>query len=161
MTFNVRAGEQSPARFPARLPSAERRPARRLAKRPAPVMFLRPVVERLPRFLLGAEGVAVAASATILYFHAGYPWWLFLALILAPDLSLVGFAAGPRVGAATYDAAHTYVLPAALTVVGVVTETDAAAQVGLVWLAHIGVDRAVGYGLRYPTRTKETHLQRV
>ncbi len=119
------------------------------------------MVERLPRFLLRTEGVVVAASATVLYFHAEYPWWLFLALILAPDLSLIGFAAGPRVGAAAYDMAHTYVLPVALAAVGVVTDTDAAVQVGLIWLAHIGVDRAIGYGLKYPMGTKETHLQRV
>jgi hypothetical protein len=118
------------------------------------------VLERLPRLLLRAEGLVVAVSATVLYFHADYPWWLFLALILAPDLSLIGFAAGPRVGAATYDAIHTYLLPAVLAVGGVVTDTDAAVQIGLIWLAHIGIDRAIGYGLKYPTGAKETHLQR-
>jgi hypothetical protein len=111
--------------------------------------------------LLRAEGVAVAIAAIALYFHAGYPWWLFLALILAPDLSMVGYVAGPATGAATYDAAHTYALPVVLAAIGVVADADVAVQVGLIWLAHIGVDRAIGYGLKYPTGFKDTHLQRV
>ena len=64
-----------------------------------------------PRVLLRAEGLAVAVAAVALYFHAGYPWWLLVVLVLAPDLSMVGYLAGPNVGAMAYDAAHTYVLP--------------------------------------------------
>jgi hypothetical protein len=69
--------------------------------------------------------------------------------------------AGQRVGAAVYDLAHTYVLPVALAAAGVIADSDAAVQVGLIWLTHIGVDRAIGYGLKYPTGFKDTHLQRV
>ena len=119
------------------------------------------MAERLPRILLRAEGVAVAAAAIALYFHADHPWWLLVALALAPDIALVAFAAGPRVGAVAYDAAHTYVLPIALAALGVLTEADWPVRVGLIWLAHIGVDRAVGYGLKYPSGPKETHIQRV
>ena len=96
-----------------------------------------------------------------MYFHEGYPWWLFLALILAPDLSMVGYAAGLRIGAATYNAAHTYALPVVLAGVGVIAGAEIAVQVGLIWLTHIGVDRAAGYGLKYPTGFKDTHLQRI
>jgi hypothetical protein len=96
-----------------------------------------------------------------LYFDADHPWWLFLLLVLAPDLSIAGYAAGVRIGALVYDVAHTYVLPVALSVVGVVTNAEDAVAVGLIWLTHIGVDRAVGYGLKYPTGFKDTHLQRV
>jgi hypothetical protein len=119
------------------------------------------MVARLPRVLLHAEGLAVAVAAIALYFHAEYPWWLLLALVLAPDLSMVGYLAGPTVGAAAYDAAHTYVLPVALGAAGLVVGAETAVQVGLIWLAHVGVDRAVGYGLKYPTGFKDTHLQRV
>jgi acyl CoA:acetate/3-ketoacid CoA transferase alpha subunit len=119
------------------------------------------MVERLPRVLLRAEGVAVAVAAVALYFHADYPWWLLVALVLAPDLSMVGFLAGSRVGAAAYDAAHTYVLPVALAAIGLIVDAETAVQLGLIWLTHIGVDRAVGYGLKYPTDFKDTHLQRV
>jgi hypothetical protein len=114
-----------------------------------------------PRVLLRAEGLAVAVAAVALYFHAGYPWWLFVLLVLAPDLSMVGYLAGPNVGAMAYDAAHTYVLPVVLVTAGVIGDAEIALQLGLIWFTHIGVDRAVGYGLKYPTGFKDTHLQRV
>jgi hypothetical protein len=117
------------------------------------------MLERLPRLLLHAEGLAVAA--TWLYFDAGYEWWLLLALALAPDLSMVGYVAGPRVGALAYDLAHTYVLPVLLGLTAVLAESDTLAKLALIWLAHIGVDRAIGYGLKYPGGFEETHLQRV
>ena len=119
------------------------------------------MVERLPRSLLRAEGAAVAIAATLLYFRADYPWWLFLALALAPDLGMLGYLAGPRVGAATYDFFHTHALPVTLALVGVVADVDPLVQVALVWLTHIGVDRAIGYGLKYPSGFRDTHLQRV
>ena len=119
------------------------------------------MLDRLPRVLLGVEGIALFTSAVVLYFHADYPWWLFLVLALAPDLSMIGYLAGPRTGAAAYDAAHTTLLPIALGLVGVLTESEVAIQLALIWFAHIGADRALGYGLKYPTRFKDSHLQRV
>jgi Domain of unknown function (DUF4260) len=116
---------------------------------------------RAPKILLRAEGLAVAAAALVLYFNADYAWWLLLVLALAPDLSMIGYLAGPRVGAVSYNALHTYVLPIVLTTVGVLADADWSVQVGLIWLTHIGVDRALGYGLKYPTDFKDTHLQRV
>jgi hypothetical protein len=119
------------------------------------------MADRVPRVLLHIEGLAIAVAAIGLYFHAGYPWWLLVVLALAPDLSAVGYVAGPRVGAMAYDAAHTLSLPVALAALGVLVGAETAVQVGLIWLIHIGVDRAVGYGLKYPTGFKDTHLQRV
>jgi hypothetical protein len=119
------------------------------------------MLDRLPRLLLHAEGAAVAAGAIAVYFHAGYPWWLLVALALAPDLSMIGYLGGVRIGAVTYDTAHTYVLPVVLAVTGLIVDTEAAVQIALVWIAHIGVDRGTGYGLKYPTGFKDTHLQRV
>src|SRR4051812_19189013 len=119
------------------------------------------MVDRLPRVLLHAEGFAIAIAAIALYFHAGYPWWLLVALALAPDLSMVGYLAGTTTGAAAYNAAHTYSLPVALGAVGLIVDAETAVQLGLIWLTHIGVDRAVGYGLKYGTGFKDTHLQRV
>jgi hypothetical protein len=119
------------------------------------------VVDRLPRALLHAEGLAVAAAAVALYFHAGYGWLLLVLLALAPDLSMVGYLAGPRAGAVAYDLAHTSALPVALGTVGVLLDASLALQLALIWLVHIGVDRLVGYGLKYPSGFKNTHLQRV
>lgn len=115
----------------------------------------------MPRTLLHLEGAVASVAAIVLYFYGDHPWWLLLVLALAPDLSMLGYLAGARVGAAMYDLAHTYALPIALALVGVVAEANAAAAVGLIWIAHIGIDRAIGYGLKYPSGFKDTHLQRV
>jgi hypothetical protein len=118
-------------------------------------------MDRLPRRLLHLEGLVVAVGVLALYFDAGYGWLLLVVLILAPDLSMLGYLGGPRVGALSYDLVHTYAGPVALGVVGVLGGYETAAQIALIWLAHIGIDRMLGYGLKYPTGFKDTHLQRV
>ena len=82
-------------------------------------------------------------------------------LILAPDLSMLAYVAGPRAGALTYNVVHVLALPLALGTVGVLADSGVAVQVALIWFAHIGVDRALGYGLKYPSAFSDTHLQRV
>jgi hypothetical protein len=119
------------------------------------------VIDRLPRLLLHAEGAAVAAAGIAVYFYADYPWWLLVALALAPDLSMLGYLAGVRVGTVAYDAVHTYALPVVLATSGLIADSELAIRIGLIWITHIGVDRALGYGLKYPTDFKDTHLQRV
>jgi Domain of unknown function (DUF4260) len=118
-------------------------------------------VSSLPRLLLRAEGLAVLVGALTLYFHLDFGWVLLVVLALAPDLSMLGYVANPRVGAAAYNLAHTEVWPIALAVAGVLGGVDGLIQVGLIWLAHIGADRVLGYGLKYPSSFKDTHLQRV
>ena len=115
----------------------------------------------MPRPLLHLEGAVVFAAATVLYFHEGYAWWLYVLLALAPDLSMVGYLGGPRAGAFAYNAAHTFALPLALAAVGVLADADGLVAVTLIWIAHIGIDRALGYGLKYPSGFKDSHLQRV
>jgi hypothetical protein len=117
--------------------------------------------EQLPRSLLHLEGAAVAVAALGIYFWGDHPGWLILVLALAPDLAMGAYAAGPRVGAVVYNLAHTYAVPVILGAVGVVTDSGTAVAIALIWLTHIGVDRAIGYGLKYPTGFKNTHLQRV
>ena len=114
-----------------------------------------------PRVLVRLEGLAVAAAAVAVYFHESYSLWLFVALILAPDLSFAGYAAGPRVGAMVYNVAHTTIGPVALGAVCLILGGGIEVKIALIWLAHIGVDRLLGYGLKYPTAFKDTHLQRV
>ena len=119
------------------------------------------MLDRLPLVLLRLEGLAVAAAAVALYFHQDFGWILFVALILAPDLSFAGYAFGPKAGAIAYDAVHTEIFPVALGTLGVLAGSSGATKVALIWLAHIGADRLVGYGLKYPTAFKDTHLSRV
>jgi Domain of unknown function (DUF4260) len=119
------------------------------------------VLDRLPRVLLRLEGLAILIAALALYFDAGFGWLLLLVLFLVPDLSFAGYVFGPRIGALAYDALHTEVLPVALGTLGVVGGIDTATKIALIWLAHIGLDRLLGYGLKYPTAFRDTHLQRV
>jgi hypothetical protein len=114
-----------------------------------------------PATLLRAEGVAILAVAAVAYAQVGVSWWLFAALLLAPDVGLLGYVRGARVGALTYNLTHTLVAPGALGVVGALLGADLAIAVALVWAAHIGGDRALGYGLKYPTRFNDTHLPRL
>ena len=115
----------------------------------------------LPGRLLRLEGLALFVGALIVYFDQGYGWPLLVVLFLAPDLSFASYLAGARTGSWVYNAAHTTVGPIALAAVGVFNNTDWCVQLALIWLAHIGLDRLLGYGLKYPTAFKDTHLDRV
>ena len=114
-----------------------------------------------PRVLLRLEGAAVLALAVAAYRAGGGSWWAFALLLLAPDLALLGYLAGTRVGAAAYNLAHTEVLPLALLGYGLWGGHPTALSLALIWLAHLGLDRLVGYGLKYATAPKDTHLGRV
>ena len=124
-------------------------------RKPAGLRFLRPAT------LLRAEGVALLALSVLLYWVNGGSWLLFGVLLLAPDLSMLGYLAGPKTGAAIYNAFHTYAMPAVVGALGMIFASPVATAVALIWFAHIGMDRTVGYGLKYPTAFKDTHLQRV
>ena len=119
------------------------------------------MLDRLPRYLLHGEGAVAAVAALALYFHDDHSWFLLLALVLAPDLAMIGFAFSQRVGTAAYNATHTYIWPVGLAAIGALVDADAAVAVGLIWITHIGIDRVLGYGLKYPSGFKDTHLQRV
>jgi hypothetical protein len=119
------------------------------------------VLGDFPRILLRLEGAAVFGASIALYLHADFSILALVLLFLVPDLSALGYLAGPRVGAATYDVAHTELWPIVLAVAGVLGDVPVLTQVGLIWLAHIGIDRLLGYGLKYPTQFKDTHLGRI
>jgi hypothetical protein len=108
--------------------------------------------------MLRLEGVALFAFGVALFASTGVSWWLFAILLLSPDLSALGYLAGPRIGALCYNLAHTYTLPAALIGVGWATGTPPALAFGSIWLCHIGMDRVVGYGLKHRTAFRSTHL---
>ena len=111
-----------------------------------------------PTVLLRLEGAAALALAAGLYGTHGGGWALFALLLLAPDLSALGYLAGPAAGAAWYNAAHTYLVPAAMGAVGLATGHTSLPLLALIWTAHIGMDRLLGYGLKYPDGFKRTHL---
>jgi hypothetical protein len=113
------------------------------------------------RTLLRVEGLAAGVAAVAIYAHAGFSWPAFVLFILAPDLSMLAYLTGPRAGAAGYNLAHTNVLAMALTLAGFFGGMPVSAAGGLIWIAHIGFDRALGYGLKYPTGFGNTHLGRI
>ena len=114
-----------------------------------------------PAILLRLEGFAAQLLALVLYARQDTSWWLLSLLCLAPDLSALGYVAGVRVGAALYNFAHTYTVPLALGAISLLTHHELARALALIWAAHIGMDRALNYGLKYPTQFKDSHLRRV
>ena len=101
------------------------------------------------------------AAGGALYWLVGESWWLFALLILTPDASMLGYLLGPRAGAAAYNTFHSYPLPAVLAGFGLLMGVPLAVAAALVWFAHIGADRMLGYGLKYPTGFGDTHLGRL
>jgi len=115
-----------------------------------------------PGILLRLEGAAVFGVALALYLDADFSVLAFILLLLVPDLSIAGYAFGRRVGAATYNLVHLEVWPLVLVAIGVIGDESTLVQVGLIWLAHIGIDRAVGLGFKYADADfQDTHLGRV
>jgi hypothetical protein len=114
-----------------------------------------------PGIVLRLEGIAMFVVMLLLYRELGLSWWLFVLLFLLPDLSFLAYLADTKVGAVVYNAAHTYVFPALLFVLGFVGEGSVLMGLGLIWGAHIAFDRFFGFGLKYPTDFKDTHLQRL
>lgn len=115
----------------------------------------------LPKPLLHLEGAAVLIGACFVYHELGSSWWRFAALFLAPDLFMLGYVWGTKVGAVAYNLGHTYAVPAAIALIAWLTHSAAALPICVIWVAHIGFDRLLGYGLKYPSAFKETHLARV
>ena len=118
-------------------------------------------VPSLPAALLRIEGLTVLLGAIALYAHQQGSWLVFVVLLFVPDISMIGYLFNPRLGSMTYNAAHFYTLPALLLVASVAAAFPAGIQLALIWFAHIGMDRTLGFGLKYPTAFKDTHMQRV
>ncbi|MGH8946070.1 MAG: DUF4260 domain-containing protein [Acidimicrobiia bacterium] len=95
------------------------------------------------------------------YDRLGTGWLLFATLFLIPDVGMVGYVRSPRLGAIAYDILHTLAGPAVLGFYAVLAGAPDLLAVALIWLAHIGMDRALGYGLKYPSGFRDTHLGRI
>ena len=120
-----------------------------------------PSVTGTPRILLRIEGACIFAIALVLYARLGETWWLFAILFLAPDLSFLAYLAGARAGAIAYNLVHTITGPILLALAGLFVPYESATPVALIWLAHCGIDRALGYGLKYEAGFGFTHLGRI
>ncbi|MGM0592576.1 MAG: DUF4260 domain-containing protein [Halobacteriota archaeon] len=114
-----------------------------------------------PRRLLQIEGLVVFVGATVAFFWVGGSVLLFVLSLLVPDLSMVGYLRDEHVGSALYNFGHLYLVPAVVGVVGVWQGSTPLLLGACVWTAHIGMDRAIGFGLKYPTAFGDTHFDRV
>ena len=113
------------------------------------------------RVLLRAEGLAALVAAVVMYEKSGFGWGTFALFFLAPDLSLLGYLAGNRIGAIAYNVAHSYVGALGLFGAGMYLVSSELEVAGLIWCAHIGFDRTLGYGLKSAAGFAFTHLGRI
>ena len=111
-----------------------------------------------PRALLRVEGATLMAASIVLFAAQGQRWWLYPALLLVPDVFMVGYARNPRLGSIIYNVGHSYPAAAALTGAGLVASSPLTIALGAIWFGHIGWDRMFGYGLKYAGGFKHTHL---
>jgi hypothetical protein len=110
------------------------------------------------RTVLRVEGLCVLAASALAYSKFGAGWGVFFACFLLPDLSFFGYLAGPRVGAFAYNAAHSYIGALVCLALSLLWPSQLPPAAGLIWCAHIGFDRALGYGLKYSQGFGYTHL---
>ncbi|HSZ74411.1 MAG TPA: DUF4260 domain-containing protein [Rhizomicrobium sp.] len=113
------------------------------------------------RDVLRMEGLALAAASVAAYAHMGGSWAMFASFILAPDAAFLAYLAGPRFGALGYNVLHSTIGAILLGFVGVLLAQHAVILVALIWAAHIGFDRAMGYGLKYASGFRDTHLNSI
>ena len=114
-----------------------------------------------PSFLLHIEEIALLLLTLFAFQHLHASWLLFVILFLTPDLFMLGYLLSTRIGAATYNLAHTLTLPLALLLASYIQHWNPGSALALIWVAHIAFDRLLGYGLKYPTFFNDTHLQHI
>jgi uncharacterized protein DUF4260 len=112
------------------------------------------------KILLRLEGLVLFLGMVLLYDVWSGSWWVFAILFLVPDLSFLAYLADAKTGAIVYNAAHSYLAPVALMTLGFAIGEPLTLSIAMIWLAHIGIDRALGYGLKYATGFGYTHLSR-
>ena len=110
---------------------------------------------------LRAEGIAAFIGGAAAWVALGAPWPWFAALLIAPDISMIGYAGGPHAGAVAYNIAHNWATGGVVVGLGLALSVPGLALAGVLLVAHTGVDRALGYGLKYPTAFQDTHLGRI
>ncbi|MED0951905.1 DUF4260 domain-containing protein [Bacillus mobilis] len=107
------------------------------------------------------EGLVVFVATIYAYSIYEFSWIIFLVFLLAPDLSMLAYMINNHVGAKIYNIFHTYIISIVIAIIGAYFKVDAVIMIGLIWTAHIGMDRMFGYGLKYETDFTDTHIQRL
>lgn len=113
------------------------------------------------KMLLHIEGFTVFVVSLYFYGYNQFSWILFIVLLFTPDISMIGYLFNNKVGSLLYNIIHTYSLSVFIVMFGLILSNQMILAIGLILTAHIGMDRMIGYGLKYPTNFKDTHLNRV
>jgi hypothetical protein len=120
------------------------------------------MIEGNMRWLLRAEGLALFIAGLAMHYYLGMGWFYLVVLFFVPDLSFIAYLAGPRIGAFAYNVMHSTIGPFIIGACAVALRTEMSgallAEAAVVWFAHIGFDRMLGYGLKYESGFKDTHL---
>ncbi len=111
-----------------------------------------------PKLWLRLDGLVLFIATVILFSGQGQKWWLYPVLLLVPDIFMLGYLAKTRVGAFFYNLGHSYLAPAIMILLAWRAGSKMALAIGIIWLGHIGWDRFFGYGLKYDSSFKHTHL---
>ena len=113
------------------------------------------------RSWLRLEGLAAFGAGLVLFGATGGSWLFVIPLILLPDVSAVGYLAGPRVGAFSYNLLHTWAPGFVALALGTWLDMASLQLAASILIAHVGMDRALGYGLKLPSAFQDTHLGRI
>ena len=113
------------------------------------------------RLYLQLEGLVALIAATGVYHSLHFSWWFYGILFFTPDVFMLGYLINLRMGALIYNLGHTYATPGLVMMISWLLESKTVFAVGLIWCAHIGFDRLVGYGLKCDSGFKDTHLQKL
>jgi hypothetical protein len=111
-----------------------------------------------PKLLLRIEGATLFAASIAVFALQGQQWWLYPALLLVPDVFMLGYLRDTKLGAIFYNLGHSYPAAALVTVLGFSLGSPLTVAIGAIWFGHIGWDRMFGYGLKYGTSFKHTNL---
>lgn len=113
------------------------------------------------KVLLHVESLGILVLTIYFYFQFQFSWLLFFLLLFAPDLAALGYLKDNKFGAFLYNLFHTYTIPIILIIISLLIDHQTSLMIAFIWVAHIGMDRLFGYGLKYPTNFKDNHLHRV
>jgi len=111
--------------------------------------------------ILKSEGLVFFISAVWAYHFVGTSWALFVILLLVPDVFMIGYTKDSKFGALVYNIGHTYVIPFIILIIALLFQKPMLLPIAIIWIAHISMDRMLGFGLKYDTDFKDTHLGRI
>lgn len=97
----------------------------------------------------------------LLYIQLEYSILLFILLLLVPDITMLGYLINTKIGSFFYNLGHSSIFPFILFIVAFLTNSSSLLMIVIIWLAHIYMDRSIGYGLKYNDPFKNTHLQKI